>query len=418
MKNDKKNFFITFSIVFILISLFGCLITYNIYSKNVNDSISNDILLLSYNLEKTFGSNYKELLSNNINSTSLAKKIEEGFNSDQDGNISYPSSYGGMYINSDGKLVVKILNNQQKTVNYIDNLQLSNENEIIKEYVEYSYTELTRIYNVICEYYLENIKNDTNFVGNYIDVENNKVVVELINIENNYIENFKNNVIDSNAVIFKNGERISTKSSYKAGQGFSYNVTYSNNQQTHISSSSCSVGFRTKRNGVSGFVTAGHCFGYQGYNVDSVTFSDGTYVTRQYSTTMDAAFIKLASGNTVVNNLYKTGVQATFINTTGNNYYVNGNVIGLVGSKSGYKTGTISSLSYSATDDDGYYHTNMIKGNITVIEGDSGGPVFTLSSTTLNNGAPLIGIISVGGTGIVGFYKYNDIVSSLRLTKY
>ena len=416
-----------------IISLFLSRIVY--LDNNDEAGTKNDLAIVDTNtkteLEKleeslinTFGNDYENVISKNINSTVMAENLEKSFEKNEFDQTIYPDNFGGMYIDQDGNLVVNIVGNDKATqtttspLEYLDkskSLQL--DNVIVENYVEYSYEDLENINQTIIDYFTANGVVNSNFVSNCIDTISNRVIVELKEISADELQKFKNEVVDSEMIEFKQGERINLKATYKAGTiiTISYSA-YTSSGAYMQSGGTCSIGFRTKYNGTNGYVTAGHCFGFMNYNNNlSATVSYGTYVKRVYNQSMDAAFV--SSSHTISNNLQNPGFQASFIKTTGSNYFTTGTAVGSAG-YNGYKSGMVSSLNYSATDTDGYYHTGLAKTNFPVIGGDSGGPVFMISTLTLSSGCPLIGIVSVGDNSSMGFYSYNSIVSSLGLTKY
>lgn len=394
----------------------------NIALAEISTNPKNRLYELEESLKDTFGDNYKTKVTNNTNATKKSENIELKFRIANSQEILYPDNYGGTYINENDELVIQLVRNE-KNINSLkynsSSGEISLDDSVIKEYVEHSYNDLNDINDLITKYFLKNGVKNTNFVANYVDVFSNKVIVELKNISLEEQEKFKNEVIDSDLIEFKLGERISTTATYKAGSRYTYDAAFEKDGKTiNKMNSSCSVGARAKRNGAVGYITAGHCFGYMDYTVTSSKINNGTYVTRSYSSSMDAAFVKLSSGNSLSNDLNDMGYQASFINTTGQNYFISGTMVGKDGYAGKFGSGIIGSLNYSVTDNDGYYHSGLVKANITTILGDSGGPVFTISTLTLKEGAPLIGIISVGGTNVLGFYEYNRIVTALGLTKY
>lgn len=422
MKNVKKIGVVILAILVIPILY----LSKNSIKTNKNETIAyNSVEMQQFvdSLKEEYGESYETIISKNEKATQKAELLEKSFVVENEKTI-YPDNFGGSYVNENNELVVQIVNNSKaKKLKYNSaNNEITLDNDIIKEVVNYSYNDLTEVNDVIINYF-SNHSVDEYFVGNYVDIKNNIVVVELKEINDDYINKFKREVINSSMVEFRVGKRISTVASYKAGSLFTFTRTYviKNGQATNEitdMNATCSIGARAKRNGVSGYITAGHCFGKMNSTPTSSILPNGTYVTRTYTKSMDAAFVKLSSGNTVTNNLDKTGYQASFINTTGQNYFTTGTAVGKVGGKSGYGNGVIGSINYSVTDDDKAYHTNLVQANIPTQNGDSGGPVFIVNIQTLSGGAPLIGIVSVGGANLVGFYNYNNIVSSLGLTKY
>lgn len=374
-------------------------------------------------LIETYGDNYKSILSKKIKSTELAQKIESDFEKNEFGENKYPDNFGGMFIDSNGDLVVNIKRTDtlSKNLMYESSMKKNNLNEnenVITNMVDYSYYELENINNEITKYFSGGIVSYDNFVANYIDEFSNRVTVELKDISVEKQNEFKKEVVDSEVIDFKEGERVSTTATYKTGSQISTTYTIKKGNTTTMSGGNCSIGFKAKRNGTLGYVTAGHCFGFMDYTVSSATSSYGTYQTRVYNSSMDAAFVALSSGNSVSNDLATTGYQASFINTTGSTYFVSGTPVGKVGYVTKYTHGSVTSLDYSVTDDEGYYHTGLVKTNQPIQKGDSGGPVFVISSLSLKNGAQLIGIGTLGNNSLTGFYKYDSVVSSLGLTKY
>ena len=374
-------------------------------------------------LIEKYGNDYENTLLKNISATKMAEEVESNFEKNSSGETIYPENFGGMYINENNELVIQVVtDNNVNNFSLLNNsLEFNDDNQI--EYVNNSYNDLNEVNDAIIEYFTNNGVTNSNFIANYVDVINNKVVVELKDISLSEQAKFKNEVVNSDLIEFKIGEEISLTSTYKSGSKIT--TTYqirkygSNGGYTeHNSGGGCSIAARAKRNGVVGYITAGHCFGYMDYDVVSATVNNGTYVTRKYTQTADFAFVKLGSGHSLSNDLAYPGGQASFIKTTGNNYFAVGTGVGKSGYASGYSFGYIRSLNYSYTDLSGYYHSGAIEASCRAIAGDSGGSVFITSATTLTNGAPLIGIVNGGNANTLVFYSYEAAVSSLGLTKY
>lgn len=427
----KKSLMMAIILLIIFITDFSYIALKKSNITNLNKNIAfcdlkltdnESIQIIKNSLKDTYGDNYLEKITKNTTATKNSEFIELKFERDSFQNIIYPDNYGGTYINEDDELVIQIVGNSKnkKSLNYkFSSKTIDLNNEVLKEYVNFSYNDLVKVNDEITKYFLNNGVKNSNFVANYIDVFKNRVVIELYDISNKEQEKFKEEILDSNLIEFKLGQRISPTSTYKVGSEFLIERQYKKGGQTiYEKDAQCSIGAKAKRNGVIGYITAGHCFGFMDYTIDFANINIGTYVTRDYSQNMDAAFIKLNSGNSLSNDLSNTGWQASFINTTGSNYYTNGTKVGKDGFKGKFGNGQITSLNYSFTDADNYYHTGLISANITTLKGDSGGPVFIINTTTLKNGAPLIGITSGGGTNVLAFYDYNKIVTTLGLTKY
>ncbi len=407
--------------------------------KSVNDIVLTEIKkqdqlnILKASLKNEFGSDYIKKIEKNSESLNLVKTIESFFEKNDLGQTIYPNDFGGMYIDENDELIIQLTEDNVKSTSLLQKINYNKlnitENNI--EYVNNSYNELNYVNNEIINYFTNNTPY-SNFLGNYVDVINNKVVVELKNISLESQQYFKDYVIDSDFIEFKIGNEVSPASTYKAGSGIDITYTMRRNNpnggytQNNVTGY-CSIGARTKLNGVIGYITAGHCFGNMDYDIIQSTVNNGEFVKRKYNQTMDAAFVKLGSGHSLSNNLAYTGWQASSINTTtgfvGQNQLVVGATVGKVGKATGYGYGSVVSMNYSYTEknkinNENYYHSGYVRANIGIAEGDSGGPVFLLNNSIISSGAPLVGIISSGNNTITLFYKYDDIVSQLGLTKY
>jgi len=398
----------------------------NNYAKSKNEIAfaSYDDLLISTEFQEeinkinkeTFGENYSEILSKNNISTNIAKEIDEKFKSDNI--IIYPNYYGGMYINSDGELIIQVTKddnlNKTKTDNKYNSYINSVDSKNIK-YVENSYNALEKINNEIIAYFTNNGEKINGFIGNYIDVYSNHVIVEL---KNNSIEEqneFKEKVINSELITFVKSEEKSLTASYNAGAKYTFSYSKTEGNTIKFYTNSCSIGYRAKRKGVSGFVTAGHCF----YGINA-SLSIGTIQKSFYNQTMDAAFVAIGSGNSITNNLNVTNYMTQSLNTSNAGYITTGTMVGKVGASSGYQSGTVQSTNYSTTSDDGIYHTNMIKASNYNIDGDSGGPVFKIGTST-NPVGTVIGVTSlgpIGGGNMTAFYNADSIATALGITRY
>jgi len=359
-------------------------------------------------LEKTYGKNYKEVLSKNYEASEKAEKITNNMMKAKSvGNV-YPDYYGGMYINDDQDLVIKIVKNKKESE------QLFVDEEVLFEYVENSYNELEEVNNIIVDYFSTQEVRDSKFVANYVDIYKNKVIVEL---ENNTIEEqewIKKNIIDSTLIEFKKGEKHIATITYNAGAGID---------------ESCSIGYRAKLNGVEGFITAGHCFlhtnGYSMYG----TKVDPIYVKGK----VDAAFVKNAAGVSITNNLQKPYFPTTSLNTKSSAGF-HTSALGVIVVKLGYVTGITTgkiinlNVSYDSYEPDGTkigYLTNQVETNALCNNGDSGGVVFS-PGNNLDKTGTVLGIVqSKAATSFKDneprnmYYSRADLIQTqLGITRY
>ena len=183
-KKEKKKrniIIIVFTLLITLLIIFG-LIIYKYKSREVED-------FYERNYQLTF----------------VARDVEAFFKY-RFGDV-YPDFYGGMYISDDSyNLIVQIVEEkipEKGTMEYYYYNELSTVDERIKtEYVKYSYNELLNINNTITDYFSNNkVFEDLN--SWYIDVYNNRVVVNFVEVTDSIKKEFKDKVIDSEIVVFE-----------------------------------------------------------------------------------------------------------------------------------------------------------------------------------------------------------------------
>lgn len=183
-KNEKKKrniIIIVFTLLITLLIIFG-LIIYKYKSREVED-------FYERNYQLTF----------------VARDVEAFFKY-RFGDI-YPDFYGGMYISDDSyNLIVQVVKEKipvEGTMEYYYYNELSTVDERINiEYVKYSYNELLNINNKITDYFSNNkVFGDLN--SWYIDVYNNRVVVNFVEATDSIKKEFKDKVIDSEIIVFE-----------------------------------------------------------------------------------------------------------------------------------------------------------------------------------------------------------------------
>ena len=183
-KNEKKKkniIIIVFTFLITLLIIFGLTI-YKYKSREVED-------FYERNYQLTF----------------VARDVEAFFKY-RFGDV-YPEFYGGMYISDDSyNLIVQIVEEkipEEGTMEYYYYNELSTVDERIKlEYVKYSYNELLNINNTITDYFSNN-KAFEDLNSWYIDVYNNRVVVNFVDVTDSIKKEFKDKVIDSEIVAFE-----------------------------------------------------------------------------------------------------------------------------------------------------------------------------------------------------------------------
>lgn len=368
----------------------------------VQDSINKD-------LKEKYGDNYREVLEQNNRAAETATKIRSYYTLYRTKEMVYPNYYGGMYINDDQKLVLQIVEENipnsgeieyhkySKITNIADNIEI--------EYVKYSYNELKTIDDRIIEYFSSEYADYNNLAATYVDVYSNKVIVELKENTIEYQNEFRAKVVDSKLIEFKQGQEAITAAN--PGEAITVANTYNGNTKYGF----CTRGFRVKLYNQSGFLTSGHCTGasYVGTNVGV-----GTLVKYKFGGKVDAAFIQ--TGTSITNTLPSTVSGISTLNTLTFNS-TSGQIIGMYGSVSGGRTGTItnSSISVSANNDIGgvcALITDQVRTNVQAARGDSGGPVFSLYK------GESLGIVeSIDGNDMI-FTKLTNIASEFGVARY
>lgn len=358
------------------------------------------------------GNDYEQILINKKLATNIAEKIDNLF---QIGNRKeYPNYYGGMYIDDNGNLTLKLVkslipNCSQESYLTFNKILFFAKNINI-EYVENSYNELDEINNRIISYFSKG-KNIDGFIANYIDEENNTIIVELEENTSNLQQEFKTKVVNSELISFVKGQKATfAATTLKAGGGL----------PSTSGGPFCSVGFRAKLNGTAGFVTAGHCV--DGYE----SIINGVVMDYKIGGTVDSAFVATAAyspSNLLNRDTYpSTGSIKT---NTSMPYLTSGSAIAKVGITSNATTGVVNTTSWSGNlfmdANTSVYFTNIIKAQQVCQAGDSGGVAFTFDSTG-STGGNVIGTISACQNSSLGNYSYiirmDQIISKLGITRY
>lgn len=377
----KNNFFKTFGIVFLAFAIFA----FSVNALSISSSLPT----------------YDDIFELNMRQTQLAGRIEELLKED-----SYPNYFGGIYISDDSKnVVLQIVEKnlpEKNSDEYCKYNKIVNMEENIKiEYVDNSYNELQALYKIISEEIMPAEEKDLNISSTSVDIIKNKVEVALTN-----------NTSTQQKKVIENIEKVSTKKiksndsnrlvNFVAGEiGITTEFIFAGGKYTTNSSGGyCSMGFRTRYNGMTGYVTAGHC------SLGKTDVSTGTIVLRQFANNQnyDYAFVKTNSTYTPSNYLAYPGVDVTQLSVEKNSpYFTVNTMIAKSGAGTGYSDGKITKLNCTRhltnlATGESYTIGGLVQANIKVDLGDSGGTVF-LPIKDANGGARLVGIISGGTLG-------------------
>lgn len=317
--------------------------------------------------------------------------------SEETGEKCYPEYYGGSYITDDDVLVI-----YTKDLDKITNVGINNDS-IRYEKCEYSYNELLDIMEVLNEYKQQRpddiISQNFNVFGLYDSL--NRVVVRLDDLSEESILEFKKNVCDNEAIVFEQGNGPAE-------------LEVSVNPGSSISTSGYvgSVGYRVKKNGVSGFVTAGHLASYG----DTIYYGGTAFASctaSQQSGSVDGAFCSITNSNySVTNTLNGTSnTLSTVISEPGV-----GTVINKIGQSTNHTSGKITSTSVTVTFTSGNTITNLTEADYTSAPGDSGCVVYSYVSSS--NTRYTLGI-HTGANGSKRYYtKANQINAALGTSRY
>lgn len=310
-------------------------------------------------------------------------------------NDSFTENYGGAYIDDNGNLVVYLKDTDSNSINRLREI----DTEVIVKPCQYSFNELTGIMNQLNDYKLNGTDEFANEFNYYkLSDSENKIIVELEELTDENIAKFKDKVCDSESITFEQATDDGVEE-----------VDINAGSEITSSSSSASVGYRAKRNGVAGIVTASH-FVKSGDIVTANGSTIGSCDASVYSGAVDAAFVKVTNG-TPTNTINGMG---TTLSTTISEPGV-GTVINKRGMKTESTSGKIVSTNASWTIN-GVTFTNLTSATYNSDSGDSGGIVYSYVSST---GTRLtLGIHKGRKDGNAHYVKANEINRSLGTSRY
>ncbi len=303
---------------------------------------------------------------------SFNNKVSRSDNQEQE----YPDYYGGAFINDQGILVVNIYQ-PERNIKATTLQSLAQDNSIITKPCDYSYNYLLGLIQKIRKYKASNpnAKLTKQFCMTVLKEVENRVYVYLSNCDTTTIQSFKENISDSPAICFFKGKKSEKQAANNINPG--NGIYYQDSNGTHTGS----MGYRAKRNNVIGIVTAGHVARakgiklYSSFNGTSKYFGESEYIV--LSGAVDACFIKTYSGFEGSNIIEDTNLYTVAI-TPAVNTVVN------LRSYVGHKWGPIKDLHVDVDYSDGDSFTGLmdIDYNGTTIDGESGGIVYAVDSSS------------------------------------
>lgn len=372
-------------------------------TATIEENISTDEAFLKAEQE-SFEKYDQDFLAKQENAYLSYEKLMKSFNTKMGAlDSDYPDYYCGSYIDDKGELVIYVKDTSKSKDLILQNItQVLGEKNFIVKFVEYSYNELNSVMETLNAFKLENPDNTiaNNFNIYWLSDRDNNVVVELNDMSEDQIALFKKEVIDSPIIIFKPSSGTPVKE-----------ANVNPGQKISTSSANGSMGYRAKKNGAVGIVTAGHLaslnktININGANIGKVT-------ARQESGSVDAGFVKITNTSyTPTNTLNGTSNKlSTTTSKPGS-----GTVINKLGYSTGATSGKVLSTNVTVTLD-GITHTNLTSADYSSSAGDSGGIIYSYISSTNTRYTLGIHCAAVGSTRY--YVKADEINSALGTSRY
>jgi len=361
------------------------------------DSVEGDVhdyLLEAYGYE--FVENYNLAFE-------MAAELYDLLPVDRMGGVVYPDHFGGMYINDEGKLVILEL---------VEDGEFDGFEDAIFKPAEFSYNELTAIMDFL-DWAIADV--ELNASAWYLDVINNRVVVELINYGSAEIAAFQDTVLDSPMIAFEQGEETALVSGQlqsllcrNVPQPPAVNLPTIPNTRVDIRTGDriwvfryglgwidggfLSIGYRAQAaNGEIGFVTAAHVDMPRGMQVgDIIANNSGVRIGEVRQARLrgiDAAFVAIGA-NVAMSSHTNLAAAGNY-----NSFNLPGQRVIIHGGTSGTRVGTIIVPHFTYFIGPTTVYSAMRTTN-PVNSGDSGGVVYTIGSN--GNVTGTVGIVNSG----------------------
>lgn len=361
-----KHLFLSFCAISMFI--IGCTNDFDVVESNSSISSQQTRTVIN-SPDVTFQMKANIAYNNMLNA--FNSKVSRSFNEEQ----MYPDYYGGAYINDKGQLVVNVYG-KERSINIENDLKkIAKDENIITVQCDYSYNYLKSLMGAIRKYKKQNPNSPLTkgFRVTALKEIENRIYVYLS--DESLFQNFKSEISDSPAICLFKADYSEKQAANNLNPGSG--IYYQDSEGTHIGS----MGYRAKRNGVKGIVTAGHVARTKGIELyasfDGVSKYFGTSEYSVFSGAVDACFIKTYDdfeGTNVVGDeeLY-TVAMTPAVNTIVN-----------LRSYDGHKWGPIKDLDVDVDykDGDSFEGLMDILYNEPTINGESGGVVYAVDSST------------------------------------
>ncbi len=321
--------------------------------------------------------------------------------------VAYPSDYGGMYINKEGKLVILVAGDLNKDVKSSYALRAGSSG-FLMEACEYSYNELETLRSELEIFFADksnwDFMNEIKWYSLSISNSENRVIVTM-DCKTNNIDRFKEKVSSSPLIKFEQSSRKPIGYSKVMKPAALVTSTYGLG----------SIGYKAKKStGKVGIVTAGHVVPSQAILLSF----DGEYLDNaeniQISGKLDASFVPYDESLFLFSNVTQYG-GVSLTKVVGS--FVEGTPVRCEGSTSKtVKGGTVKDPSASVLTtivvgdkEQDVVFSDFIKTTMEVSRGDSGGICY------LSSNYNPIGIISCGDS-FTYMCKISNINSAFGLS--
>lgn len=345
---------------------------------------------------------YNEML-NSFSETRLGRSLVtlEDLNNE----AVYPDFYAGAYLNGNGELVVLLTEDTNAARASIRSA--AKKSDVLFASAQYAYADLTASMNCINE----KVKNRANehaiaseIVSAGLSDQENTVTVWIKDIDDAKIAQFRQYICDEPWIVFANstGPATPDAGTLYAGQGIEV-----------VGVSSYSFGYRCKRNGVNGFLTAAHGLSV-GKTVRSGATEIGKVTARKLSGSVDVSFVEITNSSYTLSNVVCYTKGAKTLRSGSLMIAAVGSRVNMSGGVTQTTSGIVKQVNYSDTISN-VYLTNMSTADYGRAKGDSGAVVYS------NDASPYIcGVHSSvnTNTGYAIFIKATAIRDQFGVTAY
>ncbi|MCL2566330.1 MAG: S1 family peptidase [Defluviitaleaceae bacterium] len=162
------------------------------------------------NIAQEFG---VEFAHNYVRAREVADRLIGSFPVDRVGNFIFPADFGGAFIDSNGKLNLLVVGTGADNFSGSNSFFTINQRDdsLIVGEARFSYNELREVMKTLNDLIprkFESVLAVGNVTSLYVDVINNRVVVNLVDFSDEMIELFRNSVFDSPVLSFGQSERM------------------------------------------------------------------------------------------------------------------------------------------------------------------------------------------------------------------